>query len=58
STSEKRFFDDLKTRLSDAPVLGLPNFEEMFVVEADASAVGIGVVLMQKGHPCVTLVRN
>ncbi|GJU89085.1 ty3-gypsy retrotransposon protein [Tanacetum coccineum] len=48
---EKQAFDDLKTRLSDAPVLGLPNFEEMFVVEADASAVGIGVVLMQKGHP-------
>ncbi|GJZ40818.1 ty3-gypsy retrotransposon protein [Tanacetum coccineum] len=48
---EKQAFDDLKTRLSDAPILGLPNFVEMFVVEADASAVGIGDVLMQKGHP-------
>ncbi|GJR99717.1 ty3-gypsy retrotransposon protein [Tanacetum coccineum] len=48
---EKQAFDDLKTRLSDAPVLVLLNFEEMFVVEANASTAGIGVVLMQKGHP-------
>ena len=33
------------------PVLGLPNFSEDFIIETDASGIGIGVVLMQKGHP-------
>ncbi|GJW91986.1 ty3-gypsy retrotransposon protein [Tanacetum coccineum] len=48
---ENKAFQDLKARLSEAPILGLPNFEEMFIVEADASDVGIGAVLMQNGKP-------
>ncbi|GJT02811.1 retrotransposon-related protein [Tanacetum coccineum] len=37
--------------LSQAPILVLPNFEDMFIVEADASNVGISAVLMQNGKP-------
>ncbi|GKB77646.1 ty3-gypsy retrotransposon protein [Tanacetum coccineum] len=48
---EAATFNALKHQLSHAPVLGLPNFEETFVVETDASADGIGAVLLQKGQP-------
>ncbi|GJW03366.1 ty3-gypsy retrotransposon protein [Tanacetum coccineum] len=48
---ENKAFQDLKARLSEAPILGLPNFEDMFIVEADASNVGIGTMLIQNGKP-------
>lgn len=32
-------------------MLRLPNFYSEFILKADASNVGIGVVLMQSGHP-------
>ena len=39
-------FQDLKRRLTSAPVLTLPTSGEMFVVYTDASHVGLGCVLM------------
>ena len=44
-------FHKLKDAMVKTPVLLLPNFESEFVIETDASNVGIGAVLMQAGHP-------
>ena len=44
-------FDALKKCVTEAPVLRLPNFEEQFELEYDASRTGIGAILMQNCHP-------
>ncbi|GKG47400.1 retrotransposon-related protein, partial [Tanacetum coccineum] len=41
---EASAFEELKQRLSATPVLSLPDFNEVFVVEANASANGICAV--------------
>ena len=51
-------FGNLNKALSDAPVLRLPNFEEEFVVECDASGSGVGAVLQQRGHPIAFFSRK
>jgi len=48
-------FEQLKQAMASTPVLALPDFNEPFIVETDASDVEIGVVLMQKGQPIAYL---
>ena len=51
-------FQTLKERFTSAPILQVPDPERQFVVEVDASDVGVGAVLSQRNpqdnklHPC------
>ncbi|GJW76622.1 retrovirus-related pol polyprotein from transposon TNT 1-94 [Tanacetum coccineum] len=45
----KLAFQTLKDKLCNAPVLALPERPEVFVVYYDASGIGLGCVLMQRG---------
>ena len=51
SDEAQQAFETLKQAMSSTPVLILPNFKEPFVIETDASDVGIGAVLMQNNQP-------
>ncbi|CAH9101779.1 unnamed protein product [Cuscuta epithymum] len=43
----EKSFQELKNRLTSAPVLALPEGKEGFVIYTDASKMGLGAVLMQ-----------
>ncbi|VVA17415.1 PREDICTED: retrotransposon, partial [Prunus dulcis] len=46
----EKSFNELKTRLTTAPVLTLPDDSGNFVIYSDASQQGLGCVLMQHGR--------
>jgi len=43
-------FEELKKRLTTAPVLAMPDIHKSFDIYCDASRQGLGCVLMQEGH--------
>ena len=45
----ERSFQELKRRLTTAPVLTLPDIYRDFVIYCDASRQGLGCVIMQNG---------
>lgn len=50
-SEQQHSFDTIKTTISSASVLALPNFEKSFNADTDASAICIGVVLSQEVRP-------
>jgi hypothetical protein len=44
-------FDTLKKAMTSTPVLAVPDFSKQFIVETNASDLGLGVVLMQGDMP-------
>ena len=41
-------FEELKTRLTESPLLAYPNFSKSFTLKTDASVKGLGAVLSQR----------
>ena len=49
SPEEQLCIDEFKTILTTSPILAHPNFDEEFFLEVDASKLGCGCMLYQKG---------
>jgi hypothetical protein len=50
-------FITLKQAMTTTPTLAMPNFNDSFTIEIDASGEGIGAVLSQQGKPVAFMSR-
>ena len=64
SDAAQESFEALKTRFTTSPILQIPEPERQFIVEVDASGVGVGGILSQRSssdqkvHPCAFFSRR
>ncbi|GFV11451.1 retrovirus-related Pol polyprotein from transposon 17.6 [Trichonephila clavipes] len=62
NSSCQNAFEELKTRLSKSPVLYSPDFTKPFIIQCEASNLGIGIVLSQvcenEEHPIMFLSKK
>lgn len=64
SSSAEEAFQNLKARFTSAPILRVPDPERQFVLEVDASDMGVGAILSQRAtdsqklHPCAFFSRR
>jgi hypothetical protein len=56
--SQQQAFDDLKQRLCSTPVLSLPDLQQPFEIETNASDYVVGVILTQHTTPWPIIVRH
>ena len=57
SDEAEKAFDNLKKAMTITPMLTMPNFNDTFIIETDASGDGIGAVLQQQGKPIAYMSR-
>ena len=50
SSEANAAFHTLRTAMTTLPVLALPNYSKLFIIETYAFGKGLGAVLMQEGH--------
>ena len=54
---DENAFCALKQVMTTTPILTMPNFNDVFTIETDASGEGIGAVLTQQGKPVAYMSR-
>ncbi|KAH9770145.1 ubiquitin-conjugating enzyme E2 27 [Citrus sinensis] len=53
----EKAFINLKKAMTSTPTLAMPDFNDTFVIETDASSDGIGAILQQQGQSIAFMIR-